>query len=313
MGMNPLVGYAGAYQDPVTGGYPLGNGYRMYLPELTRFAQPDSMSPFGKGGVNSYDYCEDDPINHADPSGHFGLGILGVVTTLVDVVVAEEEAANVAATVRGLVDEVAADGGLAAASAARAGSTTLTEEALPSPIGAANTPRLDGPDATGAIQSTASQLDRPIENIRQSARASINYPDVRTELGRIEARMEAEVPGMRKDLIRIFYRGNPSNRSLVYRWMGRDFTGGLRKAIKRGADLIVDDITDFADDMRQRIAHVADILGDVPREEAHLLPPEHWELAQQTINLSARRELLTNEIAMYQQVLNDFASRNLPQ
>ena len=79
MGTNLLVGYTGAYQDPVTGGYPLGNGYRMYLPELMRFNSPDSWSPFGQGGVNPYDYCEDDPINHSDPSGHFaflaGLGL----------------------------------------------------------------------------------------------------------------------------------------------------------------------------------------------------------------------------------------------
>ena len=44
-----------------------------------RFNSPDSMSPFGQGGVNPYAYCEDDPINHSDPSGHFafltGLGL----------------------------------------------------------------------------------------------------------------------------------------------------------------------------------------------------------------------------------------------
>ena len=79
MSTNLLVGYAGAYQDPVTGGYPLGNGYRMYLSELMRFNSPDSMSPFGQGSIHPYAYCEDDPINHADPSGHFaflaGLGL----------------------------------------------------------------------------------------------------------------------------------------------------------------------------------------------------------------------------------------------
>ena len=71
MGMNLLVGYTGAYPDPVTGGYPLGNGYRMYLPELMRFTSPDDWSPFGAGGVNPYIYCGNDPISHADPSGHF--------------------------------------------------------------------------------------------------------------------------------------------------------------------------------------------------------------------------------------------------
>ena len=57
MGTNLLVGYTGTYQDPVTVGYPLGNGYRMYLPELMRFNSPDSWSPFGKGGIHPYAYC----------------------------------------------------------------------------------------------------------------------------------------------------------------------------------------------------------------------------------------------------------------
>ena len=299
MGTNLLVGYTGAYRDPVICGYPLGNGYRMYLPELMRFNSPDSWSPFGKGGIHPYAYCGADPINHADPSGHIGgLDILGVLSTLVDVVVAEEEAAN-----------VAADGGLAAASATRGAAERGAEEAgdfAP----AAKRPRMEGPDEPGTSQSTAPQLDRSVENIRQSGRTSINYPEVRTELGRIEARMEAEVPGMREDLIRLFYRGNPSNRSLIHRWMGRDFTGGLRKTIKRGADAIVDDITYFADEMRQRIERVDNILG-VPPEEAHLLPQEHRELAQQTMNLNARRQLLANEIERYQLVLDDFIDRGV--
>lgn len=66
-----LLGYTEAYLDPVTGDYPLGNGYRSCLPELMRFAQPDDLSPFGEGSINSYAYCSDDPINRSDPSGYF--------------------------------------------------------------------------------------------------------------------------------------------------------------------------------------------------------------------------------------------------
>ena len=65
-----LFGYTGAYCDPVTCGYPLGNGYRMCLPELMRFNAPDDWSPFGDGGVNPYVYCAGDPINRSDPGGH---------------------------------------------------------------------------------------------------------------------------------------------------------------------------------------------------------------------------------------------------
>lgn len=70
---NFIVGFTGAYDDPVTGSYALGNGYRFHVPKLFRFAQPDHLSPFGAGGLNSYAYCACDPINQIDPSGHFHL------------------------------------------------------------------------------------------------------------------------------------------------------------------------------------------------------------------------------------------------
>jgi RHS repeat-associated protein len=50
--------------------YALGNGYRIYNPLLMRFHKPDSMSPFGAGGLNAYTYCKGDPVNFEDPTGH---------------------------------------------------------------------------------------------------------------------------------------------------------------------------------------------------------------------------------------------------
>lgn len=50
--------------------YQLGNGYRIYNTVICRFHIPDSWSPFGAGGLNTYVYCGGDPINNTDSSGH---------------------------------------------------------------------------------------------------------------------------------------------------------------------------------------------------------------------------------------------------
>ncbi|WP_332382938.1 RHS repeat-associated core domain-containing protein, partial [Burkholderia ambifaria] len=81
-----LPGFNGERTDPVSGMYHLGNGYRAYNPVLMRFNGPDSLSPFGAGGINPYAYCAGDPVNHTDPSGHLSapaiagiaLGAIGI-------------------------------------------------------------------------------------------------------------------------------------------------------------------------------------------------------------------------------------------
>jgi RHS repeat-associated protein len=65
-----LPGFNGEQPDPVTGHYLLGNGYRAFNPVLMRFNSPDSLSPFGEGGLNGYGYCVGDPVNGVDPTGH---------------------------------------------------------------------------------------------------------------------------------------------------------------------------------------------------------------------------------------------------
>jgi RHS repeat-associated protein len=67
-GLLSLLGFNGERPDPVTGHYLLGNGYRAFNPVLMRFNSPDSLSPFGEGGVNYYAYK--DTVNSCDPSGH---------------------------------------------------------------------------------------------------------------------------------------------------------------------------------------------------------------------------------------------------
>ncbi|MNP02920.1 hypothetical protein D3C76_947860 [compost metagenome] len=68
-GLLSLLGFNGERRDRVTGWYLLG-GYRAFNPFLMRFISPDSLSPFGKGGLNSYVYCLGDPLNRRDSNGH---------------------------------------------------------------------------------------------------------------------------------------------------------------------------------------------------------------------------------------------------
>lgn len=68
------LGFNGERPDPMTLHYLLGNGRRGFNPVLMRFNSPDSMSPFGPGGLNFYSYCRQDPVNYQDPSGNSRIG-----------------------------------------------------------------------------------------------------------------------------------------------------------------------------------------------------------------------------------------------
>ncbi|MBI6925960.1 RHS repeat-associated core domain-containing protein [Pseudomonas putida] len=67
------LAYSGQLLDAVTGGYLLKR--RMYQPQLRRFYSPDPLSPFLKGGLNAYAYCENDPVNFNDLEGSYRLKI----------------------------------------------------------------------------------------------------------------------------------------------------------------------------------------------------------------------------------------------
>ncbi|MCG9682877.1 hypothetical protein L1D31_09855 [Vibrio sp. Isolate23] len=54
---------------PLPGRYHLGN-YRVYNPSVGRFHSHDSLSPFGAGGLNGYQYGNGSPFSYKDPSGH---------------------------------------------------------------------------------------------------------------------------------------------------------------------------------------------------------------------------------------------------
>jgi len=76
-GLLSLLGFNGEQPDPVTEHYLLGNGYRAFNPVLMRFNSPDSWSPFGEGGLNTYGYCMGNPINRKDPTGHIPFRLWG--------------------------------------------------------------------------------------------------------------------------------------------------------------------------------------------------------------------------------------------
>lgn len=65
-----LLGFNGELHQQEINGYLLGNGYRTYSPTTMRLNKPDSLSPLGSGGINSYAFIANDPINGSDPSGH---------------------------------------------------------------------------------------------------------------------------------------------------------------------------------------------------------------------------------------------------
>lgn len=73
------LGYVGQWQDHCVQGYQLGNGRRLYRPALMRFVSPDSMSPFLRGGLNAYAYCEGDPMNYIDASGQAKTGLTALL------------------------------------------------------------------------------------------------------------------------------------------------------------------------------------------------------------------------------------------
>ncbi|WP_024683591.1 RHS repeat-associated core domain-containing protein [Pseudomonas syringae] len=77
-----LPGFTGQRVDSVTGHYLLGNGYRAFNPVLMRFNSPDSLSPFGEGGVNAYGYCGGDPVNWVDWTGSTPALLKGLLRAL---------------------------------------------------------------------------------------------------------------------------------------------------------------------------------------------------------------------------------------
>lgn len=134
-----VLGFNGERKDTVLNAYQLGNGYRAYSPSLRRFTSPDSLSPFGAGGINAYAYCLGDPINLADPSGHLswqaglgiGLGILGLGLAIITGGIAIAAAGGVMAAISAASVTSLAVGALGVASDVTAIVSGALEEVSP--------------------------------------------------------------------------------------------------------------------------------------------------------------------------------------
>ena len=73
--INPIR-YRGYYYDSETGFYYLQSRY--YDPSIGRFINADSFASTGQGflGYNMFAYCNNNPVNHADPSGNSLIGVI---------------------------------------------------------------------------------------------------------------------------------------------------------------------------------------------------------------------------------------------
>ena len=84
---NPIR-YRGYYYDRETGLYYLNARY--YNPEWRRFIssdEPSYLDPTTVNGLNLYVYCGNDPVNYADPSGHFMLSTAVLIGAIIGGVV----------------------------------------------------------------------------------------------------------------------------------------------------------------------------------------------------------------------------------
>lgn len=73
---NPIR-YRGYYLDIENNFYYLNARY--YSPEFRRFISPDDtyyLDPESVNGLNLYCYCNNDPVNYCDPSGHLAFWII---------------------------------------------------------------------------------------------------------------------------------------------------------------------------------------------------------------------------------------------
>jgi hypothetical protein len=89
-------------------------GHRYYNPEWGRWIQPDDieyLDPTNINGLNLYAYCNNDPVNYSDGSGHFpilaclaGVLLSGAIVGLSSMFNKQEDESALGAFVGGFID-----------------------------------------------------------------------------------------------------------------------------------------------------------------------------------------------------------------
>ncbi len=71
------IAYTGAVNDNETGLYYMNARY--YDPETGRFISQDTYRGTGEAFWHLYLYCDSDPVNHIDPTGHIAANVIGLI------------------------------------------------------------------------------------------------------------------------------------------------------------------------------------------------------------------------------------------
>ena len=149
-GLPSLLGFKGERLDPLTENYDLGKGYRRYNTRLMRFDSPDSLSPFGEGGLNTYGFVAGDPVNLSDPTGHFPVRKL-----LVGAIVGVGVSSGIAAVFTEGEVRIALTVAAAAALFSAASISTMLSAKVDRPNISRHTPRHTPRPTPGTIEQTS--------------------------------------------------------------------------------------------------------------------------------------------------------------